>query len=249
MATKVPGIYVIADLTEARTYVGSSVDMGRRLYTHHRKLETNTHPNYKLQRAHNRGHDLRCIPIPTDGETPVTELEQTLLDEFFPQQTLLNIAPDATAPTLGRTFGPETRLKVSQAGLGRRHTEEAKEKIRQGHLGKTKNLTEEGRASLAQATSDRFKGKSLTDDHKQKLSDRFKGRPLSPEHYQKNLEKSKEEQKPVVCAGKAYPGIREACRELNIPRSTLMYRVDNPKNKSWYRLTDEPTLEKGSEHE
>lgn len=141
---KIPGIYVIVDLSETKAYVGSSVELPRRLYTHHRKLETNTHPNWQLQRAHNKGNDLVCLPIPVGGSESTLQLEQQLLDEFVPHERMMNVAVDATAPTLGRVFGEDTRMKVSLAGKGRRHTDESKEKIRQGHLGKKKNFSDEG---------------------------------------------------------------------------------------------------------
>ena len=136
---KISGIYVIADFTEAKAYVGSSVDLPRRLYSHQKLLDKNQHSNWRLQRAHNKGNELVCLPIPLNDDAAPLTIEQDVIDEFLPQGVLLNIAPNVSAPTLGRVFGPETRLKVSLAGAGRKHTESAKEKIRQGHLGKIRS--------------------------------------------------------------------------------------------------------------
>lgn len=244
MVKKVPGLYVIADLTAAKAYVGSSVDLQRRLYNHNRHLELNQHTNWQLQKAHNKGYDLVCLPIPVVDGVSSLELEQVVLDEFFPQGVLYNIAASATAPTLGRTFGPETRLKVALASKGRVFSEETRRKMSESAIGKNlgKVRSDEHKAAISAA----HKGFPLSEDHKAKLSAHFKGRPLSPEHVQKNIDKSRLEQIPVVCGGTLYPGIREAARILDIPRSTIKGRFVSDNFDDWHPAT--PPLIKGNSH-
>jgi hypothetical protein len=240
---KVPGVYLIVDQQEALTYAGSSVDLGRRLYDHKRKLELGTHPNWKLQRAFNKGHELTCIPIPLEAGVSTLEVEQAILNQCLDEGGMLNIARDVSAPTLGRTFGPETRQKVGEALRGKPRSEETREKIRQGHLGKPKDFSYEGRARLAQATGDRFRGKTLSEEHKQRLSLTLTGRTQSPEHYQKNMDKSRSEQTPVVCDGVPYLGVREASRALDISRGALHYRLKSPNFENWHYATPHETKE------
>jgi len=236
---KVPGLYVIADLTEQMAYVGSSNDLDRRTYDHQRMLKRNDHHNWGLQRAHQRGNELVCLRIPTLPDVNPLEVEQVVLNELFPEGTLYNVSKDTSAPTLGMTFGPETRLKVSLAGTGRKCSPETILKMKEASKGRNagRTLSEEHKAKLSAA----FTGRVISEKQKQQISNHFKGKPLSEEHHQKVIANGKLQQKPVVCAGLQYPGFKEAARTLGIPHSTINSRFESKseKFKDWYRLPDQ----------
>lgn len=54
MADLLKGIYTITNLLDGKYYVGSSLDLNRRLLSHRTKLNNNTHRNKHLQNAWNK---------------------------------------------------------------------------------------------------------------------------------------------------------------------------------------------------
>lgn len=129
-SAKIRGLYVIQDMTAGKVYLGSSVELPKRLYAHQNALIRGKHSNHRLQRAFNNGHDLRVHPIPVSDGSNVLQLEQVLIDEFIDQGLLYNIAKDTCAPTLGYKHSEETRAKMSSTRKGRQHSPEHIEKIR-----------------------------------------------------------------------------------------------------------------------
>lgn len=74
----------------------------------------------------------------------------------------------------------ENHREVSKSFLGRKHTEETKQKIRNSHLGKH-FMSEDGKKRLSEYAKTRpvyFKGKHHTEETKRKLSEARKGKQL-----------------------------------------------------------------------
>lgn len=161
--TRIAGIYVITDVTAGKAYVGSSVNLRVRLNTHARDLKKGTHANYRLQKAHDKGHRLTVLPIPVEDGLDVCVLEQKLLDEYADSGLLYNIAKDASAPMLGRTMSDEAKEKMRIANTGFRHTPETLVRLSENAKarGMPRSVIEAGIASRV--------GKSLSPEHIEKV--------------------------------------------------------------------------------
>jgi group I intron endonuclease len=97
----------------------------------------------------------------------------------------------------------EVSQNRSKAQMGRKHTEETKQKLSQIRKGVAKP---EG---FGDSIRERFKGKRLSEDHALKIS------------------KSKE--KPCMIDGALYESCKKASLDLGIPMATLFYRLKSKK--------------------
>ena len=124
---KVPGIYVICDMNNGKSYVGSSINLRKRLMGHKNQLINNTHFNPYLQNCFNKNHEFKVIALPSEKPEDALVLEQLLLDEFIDTGTLFNIARSATASQLGIPLSEEHKMKLSEIAKaeGRKPSEDA----------------------------------------------------------------------------------------------------------------------------
>jgi group I intron endonuclease len=129
----VSGIYFIMNKLDGKVYVGSAQDIKKRIVRHRSQLNHQTHPNQHLQLAWNKyGEEnftfdiLELVDIPDliKIENQYLKIAERLPDRYY------NIAYDATSPMRGRKISTETKLKLSAVWKGRKHTEEAKRKMR-----------------------------------------------------------------------------------------------------------------------
>jgi len=174
MNEKIPGVYIIGDVTSHKSYVGSSNDLNKRIKDHARELDNNHHANIHLQRSYNAGHQFTIIPIPTAPGVDPVQVEQQLLDEYFDTGLLLNIARDATAPNRGISPSEETREKMRIAMTGFKHSDETRQKL--SEIAKERGMP---RAVIEAGAASR-KGKSLSPEHIEKVRETSKAR-MTPE--------------------------------------------------------------------
>lgn len=246
---KLPAVYVIADHTAGKAYVGSSSQLPVRLREHAKQLEGGYHHNWKLQKAFRDGNQLSVNPILLrEGEDPV-RVEQALLDEFYSDGVLYNLSRDATA-----------------AFKGRKHTEESKEKNRLSHMGM--RPTAETREILSQRAQQRGvprstieagvaarRGKPLSDEHRQKVSAASKA-AMTPEarehlrqvnlgigHTPEDIERMKQIKReragqPVCIEGRTFGSYGEAAEALGVKAATVQARVKSSTEKfsNWKRV-------------
>lgn len=119
-------------------------------------------------------------------------LEQMYLRE---NKSLLDIAKvlDKSIAQVSRylkKFGIQTRpfsTKRLQPRLGAVLSEETKDKIRKGHLGKKLSLEHKAKIKEWMAINKPFQGKKHSKESKQKQSDKMSGRKLTPEHRAKTI--------------------------------------------------------------
>lgn len=145
------GLYEIKSKISEHRYIGSAVDLDGRWAVHKYALRRGQHYSIPLQRSWNK-YGEKSIKFSTlfycDPELLVP-FEQRALDVIRPEY---NVSPTAGS-RLGDKHSPEIRSEMSRQRQGhgtfrgRRHTEETKEKIRQGKLGK--KLSPEHRASIS----------------------------------------------------------------------------------------------------
>jgi len=146
---KLCGIYVIS-VRGVGDYVGSSVDCRSRWSHHKSQLRAGKHPNFMLQRAFNRLGEgaFDFLLLFEEDRYKLLATEKKLIDSG---KFNLNIAPDTTAPMLGR-----------------KHREDSKQLMSQNRRGKC--LT----AELARSIGLKRRGVLLSPEHKQALKDSHK---------------------------------------------------------------------------
>lgn len=120
---KITGIYQIKNLVNNKVYIGSAKSIMDRFSTHKGLLKNNKHFNNHLQAAYNK-YGLEAFSFEI---LEVVELKRELIEEREEFNIQLYKAND-------REFGYNKRLK-SNTNLGRKFSDEIKEKFRISHLG------------------------------------------------------------------------------------------------------------------
>ena len=120
MENNLAATYLLYNPSTGEGYVGSTVDAERRMKQHLNDLKKNKHYNPRLQRSFNRNHNFEVLVVPVENRREALEFEQILLDEFWGNPKLLNLARAAEAPSLGKPCSPETREKIRQSQLGQK---------------------------------------------------------------------------------------------------------------------------------
>lgn len=171
------GIYIIKNIINNKIYIGSAVDIEKRLYEHFWSLCRNSHCNIHLQRAWNKYKECSFIgeKYLTCKKKDLIFYEQLTIDALtvrYGRENIYNICMNASS-TLGRKHSEATKIKIGLKSKGRwtgkHHTEETKEKIRLGNIGKNKGkkASDEARKKM----SNNRRGKKFTEEHKKKLSE------------------------------------------------------------------------------
>ncbi len=175
------GVYRITNIRTGRAYVGSAVNISKRLAWHFNELKRGTHHCGHLQNSYNKwGKDaFDCDVIEYINDvTKLIEREQFYIDSFG-FNNLYNSSPTAgsslgvkrseetKAKLRGRKFSEETRAKIRAAAMGRKDTEETNLKRR------IRRATEETKAKL--------RARKATDEARANMSAAQKGRKHTAE--------------------------------------------------------------------
>ena len=137
------GVYAIRSQACGRVYVGSSVDIRKRWTQHRNELHRGVHRTAKLQTAwalYGEDNFLFTILEAIPDRVLLREREQFWLDTLhaadcgFNTLHMVDTLPDWTPERrasqslkrMGHQVSAETREKLRQANLGKKHTEESK---------------------------------------------------------------------------------------------------------------------------
>lgn len=149
------GIYKIVHKTSGKIYIGSAVDIDKRWGEHIRALRRSDHRNIHLQRAWNKygEHSFIFGIVEYTQQDILLEREQHYLDTLNVCDT--NIGYNI-APTAGNS-------------LGIRRSDEFKEKVRQGLLGKI--LTNEHKENIGKGVSEsqKYRDAMASPEYKEKM--------------------------------------------------------------------------------
>lgn len=129
------GAYLLKHMKTGRLYVGSHANLYSRPYQHSYLLRHQKHWNKELQAAYNDDPNLDQFIIVTNTREEGYQCEQAILDKYHGTGVLFNVAKDAKLAMTGLEVSDETRLKLSQAGKGRPHTEEHRMRISEANMG------------------------------------------------------------------------------------------------------------------
>lgn len=187
---KVAGIYALVNKINGRIYVGQSVDIANRLAVHKRNIARQDKKKYAIYNALNKyGWDnfykivlYYCnmdIANIAEVKKDLTGKENFWINHFKNKNIVLYNIRDAVDSNLGIRFSSSAKRNMGLSHLGRKLTEETKNKIRIAQKGVPK--TKEHIANIRKANL----GKKLSDAHKKKMSDSAKRRIASPEQREK----------------------------------------------------------------
>lgn len=111
---RISGVYLIINKLNGNFYVGSSIDINKRISTHKRYLIKKIHHSTILQNAYNK-YGINNLEFEVFIECNYEDnliLEQFCLDFLNP---IYNISKDAIAPMQDRKHTKNTLLKMSEA--------------------------------------------------------------------------------------------------------------------------------------
>lgn len=178
------GIYVIRNADDGKVYVGSSKEIKRRFWRHKYLLSRGKHHSRHLQSAWNKhGQEKFSFEIVfcCDIESLVF-YEQEFLNSLNAADDAYgyNILPSAKS-LMGFKHSDETKLKISQIQLGRSLSSECRKKISKtltGHVGawRGKRMSDEHKEKISVANKGRKKP-PFTEEHRRRIGDAFRGRP------------------------------------------------------------------------
>lgn len=124
------GVYIIRNNINNLVYVGSSVNIVRRLSWHYNMLYVKKHYNNILQNSVNK-YGLEVfdfIPIANCPPEYRIKLEQWFKDRSS-FTTYFNIAKDCSSPATGMVLTDESKRKISERNKGHKWTSEQKERL------------------------------------------------------------------------------------------------------------------------
>jgi group I intron endonuclease len=117
------GVYIIRNIINGKIYIGSAVNLERRLKYHRWALNKETHSNIYLQRAWNKDGE-EFFVFEEYFYCEVKDLifhEQLTIDASivrYGRENIYNISPTAGS-TLGRKHSEETKKKIGDAFRGK----------------------------------------------------------------------------------------------------------------------------------
>ena len=126
------GIYVGVDYDTGKVYLGATEDKPARFQNHRADLRNNRHHNKPLQEAYNQNHEFKVTFIPVQDDVNPFDLETQLINEFKPTAILYNQARGMGQ----RKHSAESIEKMRQAKLGKKTSEETKQKQSAALMGK-----------------------------------------------------------------------------------------------------------------
>jgi len=131
------GIYQVINLANGKIYIGSAKNFRIRFADHLRKLRGGNHPNRYLQNVFNQNPNcLRFTIVELVKLDKLIAIEQKYLDVVFDNQTnCYNMCPTAGS-ALGRKHSEETKQKIANGNRGKVRTLEMR--LVQSYLGKIK---------------------------------------------------------------------------------------------------------------
>ena len=177
------GVYAFSGLIHTQSfqtpiYVGSAVDMRRRLINEHiPDLEDNIHTNSPLQNYFNKYKIENIVVWQLESTQPIREqllLEEQKYIDFYgiaADKKAFNIYPTAGSP-LGYKHSEEVRKKLSELGKGRKHSEKTIKKMSEIAKKRTPELKK--RAADARRGKGPKRGHKHTPEHIAKMSKPFR---------------------------------------------------------------------------
>lgn len=115
--SNLPGVYLILNTATGGFYVGSTLYLRRRAFTHRRKLSLGQHFNKRLQNSYNSNGSASFVfmPILFDDWNTCKAVEQACLDSNCGNEHCYNVALFVDFCLKGRKHTAEARRKIGAA--------------------------------------------------------------------------------------------------------------------------------------
>ena len=116
------GVYQIFNTETNKRYIGSSIDVERRLKEHKRNLKAHRHNNQHLQNAWNKYEEYLIFePLEYCEPDQCLKLEQQYIDYYDSANREFGYNIDAQAASAGKHLSEETKQKLSVARKGKNY--------------------------------------------------------------------------------------------------------------------------------
>lgn len=233
-----PGIYCLFNLHNNKFYIGSSINISKRIYEHFYTLKKGEHCNIHLQRAYKKYTKYFIAFVMEDAEKDILlEREQYWLDRLEASNPLIgyNISPSAIG-TSGYKHTDEAKRKMSLSKSGSNHHNYGKElseatKKRIGDGNRNKVRSEETKQLLRELNL----GKTLSDETKRKISESGKNREWTDEQLEHVRSLNAKEVYQLDKEGNlisVWESAAECARQLGFKRQNI-YRVCRGERKKY----------------
>lgn len=220
------GVYQIFNTQTNKRYIGSSIDVKRRLKEHKRNLKSCKHCNQHLQNAWNK-HEEYLIFEPLEYCEPdqCLKLEQQYIDYYNSSNREFGYNIDSQAASAGKHLSEETKRKLSIAHRGKKVSPEVIEKVRVANLGKRKPKQSE---TMKEKYKNGYNVPRFTDMTEEKQNEWRKHLSESANRRYSDFN-NRPEGYYLKCIFsndiKYYPSLREASRNLGIDKSGIKYSI------------------------
>ena len=242
---RITGIYKIySAIHPDKFYVGSALDIQRRMTVHKSELKHRNHPNNKLQNYFNKhgvvnfSYDVieRCT------SKNLLEREQYYIDALNPY---FNIVKVVKSPMLGLKHTEEAKIKIGKASLGRRgalgykYSKEAIERIRKNSMRPCK---EETKRKIGLANKGRRMDAKYVEQNRQNRIEYYKthksiriGVPVTEDvkekirksHLGKVMSEETKRKMSFTHTGKRLRGIEVVCSETGVIFKSIQLAADS----------------------
>ncbi|UCR74626.1 I-TevI-like homing endonuclease [Serratia phage BUCT660] len=257
------GVYILTFSNKPISYIGSSVNVFKRLREHRNNLAGDRHYNKRLQTFYNLHKDDPVVRIKVqvirtaETQTPFW-LENETLSYVKRKQAVFNIGDTAELPKLGVSVSEETRSRMSESALGKKLSKVTRDKmaaVRKGkvnseeHVLKTtkalsKEIMGDGIKYPSASAAGRILGINQSTITRRLSSKGYPGWYLIGSEHDPDVKSGKIEQTTEKNAdnlgyridGKIYFTSTEAGNELGYSSSTVKRRADDPRFPTWERI-------------
>lgn len=186
--TKIQGIYKIRNCINGKVYIGQSIDIESRFWSHKSNVKKNyTHPLYNSMKCYGIENFEFIIIEEIEDVNSLDEREQYWMDYYkcYDRNLGYNLRPKAES-TKGYKTSDETKLKISLANKGRVMSNENKLKLSKVNKGKKRSDESKLKMSLSHKGQKAWnKGKKYSEETKRKLSEIVKLQWQNPEYRDK----------------------------------------------------------------
>lgn len=224
------GIYQIYNPITNKRYIGSSINIERRLKEHLRNLRANRHCNQHLQNAWNKyPEQLIFEELEFCEPTELISFEQYYIDYYRSYDRNFGYNIDRYASHSGNHLSEETKIKISNKHKGKKLQEETVQKIRLKNTGKKKPKQSKKMKQLFDSGKLTFPRYNEVSEYKQKLWSQHLSESAKKRYADYNNRPKGISILVVQDDGNKFifPSKREAARILKVDKSAITYAIQH----------------------